>query len=110
MAFVDYLAMDMFPPERRLMQYGLSDQNAAKHLWYSFPRMQMGEVLVFKQFDSDTALPGSMTFHTAFVDLTAKSRRIRGCLGDWRTREERAFTGVGAARISFFFRDARRDL
>ena len=41
MAPVDYLAMDMFTPERKLMQYGLSDQNAAKHHWHSFPRMQM---------------------------------------------------------------------
>ena len=30
--------------------------------------MQMDEVLLFKQFESDTALPGRMTFHTAFVD------------------------------------------
>ena len=34
--------------------------------------MQMDEVLFFKQFDSDTALPGCMTFHTAFVDPTVR--------------------------------------
>ena len=34
--------------------------------------MQMGEVLLFKQFDSDTALPGRMTFHIAFVGPTAR--------------------------------------
>ena len=27
---------------------------------------------LFKQFDSDTALPGHMTFHTAFVDPTVR--------------------------------------
>ena len=30
--------------------------------------MQMDEVLLLKQFESDTALPGRMSFHTAFVD------------------------------------------
>ena len=32
----------------------------------------MDEVLLFKQFESDTALPGRMTFHTAFVDPTVR--------------------------------------
>ena len=66
----DYLASDLFLPGARLMQYGLSDHNAAKRRWYYFPKMQMEEVLLFKQIDSDTALPGRMTFHTAFVDPT----------------------------------------
>ena len=30
----DYLASDLFVPGARLMQYGLSDHNAAKHRWY----------------------------------------------------------------------------
>ena len=64
----DYLASDLFMPGARLMQYGLSDHNAAKHRCYYFPKMQMDGVLLFKQFESDTALPGRMTFHTAFVD------------------------------------------
>ena len=68
----DYLASDLFMPGARLMQYGLSDHNAAKHRWYCFPKMQMDEVLLFKQFDSDTWLPGRMTFHTAFVDPTVR--------------------------------------
>ena len=29
----DYLASDLFMPGARLMQYGLSDHNAAKHRW-----------------------------------------------------------------------------
>ena len=58
----DYLASDLFMPGARL-----SDHNAAKHCWYYFPKMQMDEVLLFKQFESDTALPGRMAFHTAFV-------------------------------------------
>merc|ERR1712107_802747 len=33
---------------------------------------QMDEVLLFKQFDSNTAVPGRMTFHTAFVDPPAR--------------------------------------
>ena len=52
----DYLASDLFMPGARLMQYGLSDHNAAKHRWYYFPKMQMDEVLLFKQLESDTDL------------------------------------------------------
>ena len=73
----DYLASDLFMPGTRSMQYGLSDHKAAKHRWYYFPKMQMDEVLLFKQFDSDTALPGCMTFHTAFVDPTVRPRCSR---------------------------------
>ena len=65
----DYLASDLFMPGAKLMQYGLSDHNAAKHRWYYFPKMQMDEVLLFKQFESDTALPGCMTSHTALIRL-----------------------------------------
>ena len=68
----DNLASDLFIPGARLMQYGLSNQNAAKHRWYYFPKMQMEEVLLFKQFESDTALPGRMTFNIAFVDPTVR--------------------------------------
>ena len=39
---------------------------------YFFPKMQKDDVLLFKQFDSDTKLPGRMTFHTAFVDPTVR--------------------------------------
>ena len=67
-----YLASDLFVPGTRLMQYGLRDHNAAKHRWYYFQKMQMDEVLLFKQFDSDTALAGRMTFHADFVDPTVR--------------------------------------
>ena len=66
----DYLASDLFLPRARSMQYGLSDHNAAKRRWYYFPKIQVDVVLLFKQFDSDTALPGRMTCHTTFVDPT----------------------------------------
>ena len=69
----DYLASDLFMPGVRLMQYGPSDHNAAKHRWHYFQKMQMDEVLLFKQFDSDTALAGRMTFHADFVDPTVRS-------------------------------------
>ena len=39
------------------MQYGLSDHNAAKHRWYYFPKMEMDEVLLFKQFESGHRAP-----------------------------------------------------
>ena len=54
------------------MQYGLSNQNAAKHRWYYFPKMQMEEVLLFKQFESDTALPGRTIFNIIVVDPTVR--------------------------------------
>ena len=77
----DYLASDLFMPGARSMQYGLSDHNAAKCRWYYFPKMQMDEVLFFKQFDSDTVLPGRMTFHTAFVDPTVRPDALeRQCI------------------------------
>ena len=66
----DNLASDLFMAGARLMQYGLSNQNAAKHRWSYFLKMQMEEVLLFKLFESDTALPGRMTFNIAFVDPT----------------------------------------
>ena len=66
-----YLASDFFMPGARLVQYGLSDHNAAKHRGYYFSKVQVGEVLLFTQVDLDTALTGRMTFPTAFVDPTA---------------------------------------
>ena len=65
-ALDDCLASDLFMPRARSMQYGLSDHNAVKHRWYYLPKMQMDEVLLYKHFESDTTLPGCMTFHTAF--------------------------------------------
>ena len=38
----------------------------------SIAEMRMDDALLFKQFDSDTALPGRMTFHTVFVDPTVR--------------------------------------
>ena len=63
----DYLASDLFLPGARSMQYGLSDHNVAKRRWYNFPKIQMDVVLQFKQFDSDTALPGRRTCHTTLL-------------------------------------------
>ena len=69
-----------------MIQYGLSDHNAAKHRWYYFQKMQMDEVLLFKQFDSDTALPGRMTFHTDFVDSTVRPDALERQSIEWRRR------------------------
>ena len=51
---------------------GLNNQNAAKHRWYYFPKMQLQEVLLFKQFESDTALLGRTIFNIDFVDPTVR--------------------------------------
>ena len=47
-------------------------KNAANHRWYYFKNMRMGEVLLYKHLDLNTALPGRLTFHIAFVDPTAR--------------------------------------
>ena len=53
----------------RLMQYSLSDHNAANLWWYHFLKM-MEEALLLKQLDSDIVFYGhKTTIRTAFVDL-----------------------------------------
>ena len=37
-----------------------------KHRWRYFPKMQMDDVLSFKLFDLDAALPGQVSFHACF--------------------------------------------
>ena len=69
---VVFLASGLFVLGFRLVQYGLSDHTAAKHRWFYCSKIQVDEVLLFKQFGSDTALPGRLTFHTAFVVPTAR--------------------------------------
>ena len=48
--------------------YGLATTMRRK-CWYYFPKMQMDEVSLFKQFELDTALIGRMTFHTSLIRL-----------------------------------------
>ena len=66
------LASGLFVPGFRLVQYGLSDHPAAEYRRFYCSKLQEDEVLLFKQFDSDTALSGRLTFHPAFVVLTAR--------------------------------------
>src|SRR5262245_3271026 len=51
--------------------YGYTLSYGPQHRWYYVPRMQPGEVLVFKLFDSD-ATQMQWTAHTAFDDPTAE--------------------------------------
>lgn len=70
----DYIGSDLYMPGgHRLMQYRLSDCNAAKHRWYYYPKMRKNEVLLFKQWDSDPTLSGRLAFHTAFNDPQART-------------------------------------
>lgn len=50
--------------------YGYTLSYGPQHRWYYVPRMEAGEVLVFKLFDSDATRP-QWTAHTAFDDPTA---------------------------------------
>ena len=67
-----YLASDLFIPGARLVQHGLSVHTGANHRRFYCSKIQVGEVLLFKQFGSDTALSGCLTFHTAFVVPAAR--------------------------------------
>jgi hypothetical protein len=68
----DYLPGDFFLENNQVKKtYRLASRNASKHSWYYFPSMAGDEVLLMKQFDSDTTRAGRMCFHTAFTDPTA---------------------------------------
>jgi len=67
----DYITSDLFGHGYSIQQYGLLDRNSAQHRWYYFSNMKKDEVLLFKQWDSDTSLSGRVTFHTAFTDPNA---------------------------------------
>ena len=67
----DYFDSGSFMPRVRLLQHGLSDHDVPEHRWRYIPKMQMDDVLSFKQFDLDAALPGHVSFHTASADPTA---------------------------------------
>jgi len=67
----DYITSDLFGPGYNIQQYGLLDRNSAQHRWYYFSNMKKDEVLLFKQWDSDTSLSGRITFHTAITDPNA---------------------------------------
>jgi hypothetical protein len=68
----DYLQGDFFRENNQVTKtYRLASRNAAKHSWYYFPNMAADEVLLMKQFDSDTNVAGRTCFHTAFTDPTA---------------------------------------
>ena len=69
----EYLGSDWFMIGARLMQYGLSNHKTVNDRWYYFLNMQMEEMALYKQSDSDTALPGRLMFHTTFDDPTARS-------------------------------------
>eukprot|EP00927_Polykrikos_kofoidii_P074610 TRINITY_DN7062_c0_g1_i3.p1 TRINITY_DN7062_c0_g1~~TRINITY_DN7062_c0_g1_i3.p1 ORF type:complete len:387 (-),score=36.58 TRINITY_DN7062_c0_g1_i3:200-1360(-) len=67
----DYVTRDLIGPGYALQQYCLDSRNSEQHRWYYFPKMQKDEVLLFKQWDSDTTLSGRVCFHTSFSDPNA---------------------------------------
>jgi hypothetical protein len=71
----DYLPGDFYrdAPIPITKTYRLASRNARQHKWYYFPRMRRDEVVLMKQFDSDTTLSGRSCFHTAFNDPTASA-------------------------------------
>ena len=55
----------------KIIQYILWKKNADKHLWFYFPDLTREELILHKQFDSDTTKQGRMVFHTSVPDPTA---------------------------------------
>mmetsp|Transcript_31502 Transcript_31502/g.59222 ORF Transcript_31502/g.59222 Transcript_31502/m.59222 type:complete len:292 (-) Transcript_31502:287-1162(-) len=68
----DYIPTDLHLSEIATKQvYHLNHTNHKQHKWYYFPAMNMGEILLFKNWDSDRSSPARMCFHTAFSDPNA---------------------------------------
>jgi len=68
----DYIPTDLFMGSgNQILQYRLSNRNSDQHRWYYYPQMKKNEVILFKQWDSDTTLKGRLCFHTAFQDPNA---------------------------------------
>jgi len=67
----DYIVAEFHDRAFSLQQYRLLDVNSAQHKWFYYSAMKKNEVLLFKQFDSDTSLSGRLCFHTAFHDPNA---------------------------------------
>ena len=53
----DYFDSGLFMPRARSLQHGLNGYNELRHLLCRFPKMRVDDVLSFKQFDLDAALP-----------------------------------------------------
>ena len=64
----DYFDSGLFMPRARLLQHGLNGYNELRHLRCRFPNMRVDDVLSFKQFDLDAALPGYVSFLAASDD------------------------------------------
>ena len=68
----DYITADLFMAApgsgAHIQQYRLSDRNSNQHRWYYFSKMKKDDIILYKQYDSDTTLSGRLCFHTAFKD------------------------------------------
>jgi hypothetical protein len=64
----DYILTDVYGDGWELVQYGLSARHADQHNWFYFPKMRRDEVLVWKNWDSDSTKTGRLCFHTAIED------------------------------------------
>jgi len=67
----DNFSIDAVAGKYKILQYVLWKKNASKHFWYYFPDLTRDEMILHKQFDSDTTKQGRMVFHTSVPDPTA---------------------------------------
>jgi len=67
----DNFSIDAVVGKYKIIQYILWKKNADKHLWFYFPDLTREELILHKQFDSDTTKQGRMVFHTSVPDPTA---------------------------------------
>jgi len=68
----DYIVSEFHDNSYSLQQYRLLDVNSGQHKWFYYSEMKKNEVILFKQFDSDTTLSGRLCFHTAFNNPKAQ--------------------------------------
>lgn len=69
----DNFSYDAVQGKYKIIQYILWKKNASQHRWFYFPDLTKDEMILHKQFDSDTSKQGRMVFHTSCPDPTAPS-------------------------------------
>lgn len=76
----DFISVDVFSKgdestvkTQHVQSHQLWARHADRHQWYYFSKMQKNEVLLFKQWDSDSTASVRTCFHSAFKDPHAEN-------------------------------------
>ena len=101
----DYFDSGLFMPRARLLQHGLNGCNELRHLRCRFPKMRVDDVLSFKQFDLDAALPGYVSFlvtpdaPTVILDAPAKQGMELPCISGLASLRAQSLAGSASRCI-----------